>query len=167
MSATSTATSTYSRTQTIIFLTDELLNKLKIIVRESGLSQANYVSEFERNERGIKAWLSSGHFQYLILEIFDKKTGILVKRWDLHVSEDKSGFEGHWSNPDALKYALAKEGKVPGDCDYKVLIQNLPGRPDVDGWVKGESKSTEHLKQSSAGTTATANGFNVKANLYS
>lgn len=164
--STGTSTTTYSRVQTINFLTNEIWNKLKVIVRECELDSASFCEDEKLFTTGFRAWLTSGHLKCVYIEIFDKATDKLIKRWDIVVTQDSSGNTQLWADTEGIRYAIAKAGKLPSGCSFAIKIQNKAGRPDVDGFAKCSERSKAHLTQGSVGTTATANGTNLITNFY-
>lgn len=164
--STGTSTTVYSRVQTINYLTDQILLSLKDIIVRSGLDPGKFAGDWGLYERGIKAWLTSGHLEMVVLEVFDKNTDALIRRWDISVYQDSAGYSGLWADPENIRYTLAKLGKVPSQCSYKVLIDNKPGRPDVEGWSPGSYRSTGNLKTFGVGTTISANGQGTRTNYW-
>lgn len=164
--STATSTATYTQVHTVNFLTNEIWNQLRTIIRESGLDAATFVQDEALYTKGIRTWLTSGHLDYVYIEIYDKQTDKLIKRWDIKIKEDSSGNKTLWADTEGIRYAIAKTGRLPSGCSYSIKIQNKPGRPDVDGFVKCSERSTSHLTVGSVGTTATANGTNLQTNFY-
>lgn len=81
-----TTVSVYSYTQSVTYVTDNILKSLKDILRVSGLDPAGLVGDWEVLHRGIKAWIDSKHLELVILEIHHPKTDALIMRWDIAVS---------------------------------------------------------------------------------
>lgn len=164
--ATSTSTATYTQVHTVNFLTNEIWNQLRMVIRESGLDAAQFVEDEALYTRGMRTWLTSGHLDYVYIEIYEKQTDKLIKRWDIKIKQDSSGNKTLWADIEGIRYAIVKAGKLPSGCSYSIKIQNKPGRPDVDGFVKCSERSTSHLIVGSVGTTATANGTNLLTQFY-
>jgi hypothetical protein len=88
--------------------------------------------------RALQAWLESRHLETVVLEIFNPKTDALVGRWDIDVIYTTgSGDGGFWTDTEQIKYHVRKAGLAPNEAKYRLLLQNKPGRPDVDGWGTG------------------------------
>lgn len=165
--STATSTATYSRVQTVNFVTDEIWNKLRVVIRDSGLDAATFVSKQEKYTKAIKTWLESGHLEKVYIEIYDKISDKLLLRWDVNVYQDSSGYTQLWADTEGIRYAIAKAGKAPANCNYDIKISCKAGWPDLDGWNRnGSERPKGHLKSNSVGTTATANGFVVKMDFY-
>ena len=167
MSTAATHSTTYTRAQTINFVTDEIWNKLRVIVRDSGLDAATFVDKHDKYTNAIRTWLTSGHLTKVYIEIYNKHTDGLVRRWDVNVFQDSSGYTQLWADTEGIRYALAKIGLAPENCSYDIRIKCKPGWPDLDGWNRnGHERATNHLTRNSVGTTATANGFALKMDFY-
>jgi hypothetical protein len=162
----SVSTNTTSRVHIVTFLTDKVLKSIGDIVRDSGLSMTKFTKDRALFERGIKAWLNSGHLEYVVLEIYDSTTDKLIKKWVFEFHEDGDGGVDFWFNPEEIKYHLLKAGKPPATCNYCLIIHNKPGRPDVEGFVKGSPRDSTHLNQFSVGTTVSASTSNVRTNYF-
>ena len=50
---------TYTQTHSIVFLSDNLRNTLREVIRENGISPQKLVQDWETIERGIQTWLQS------------------------------------------------------------------------------------------------------------
>ena len=74
---------TYERTHSVVFLSDNLRNTLREVIRENGLSPDKLMQDWETIERGIRTWLDSRHLERLILEVH--RGGALVNRWDFDI----------------------------------------------------------------------------------
>lgn len=164
--ATSTSTATYTRVHTVNFLTNEIWNQLRMIIRESGLDAAKFIEDEALYTKGIREWLTSGHLECVYIEIYDTQTDKLIKRWDIKIKEDSSGNTTLWADTEGIRYAIGKAGKLPSGCSYSIKLHNKAGRPNVDGFVKCSERSTSQLTIASVGTTATANGTNLQTHFY-
>jgi hypothetical protein len=93
------------------------------------------------------------------LEVYNPGTDKLIGRWDFEIFYGYSGDGAFWVDSDAIKYHILKAGKCPGDCEYRILLTNKPGRPDVAGWSKTSFRSTDGFVRQSIGTTIDAGGL--------
>jgi hypothetical protein len=155
---TSVAVNTY--THSVIYVADNILKSMKDIIRLSGLDPTNLVDDWSSKMRALQAWLQSRHLDTVVLEIFDPKTDALVGRWDIDVIYTTgSGDGGFWTDTEQIKYHVRKAGLLPSEARYRLLLQNKPGRPDVDGWGPAEYRSTEGYVRHSLGSTIEHNGL--------
>src|SRR6266498_312365 len=137
---TAVAVNTY--THSVTYVADNILKSIKDVIRLSGLDPSNFVNSWDSSMRALRAWLESQHLERVVLEIFDPKTDKLVVRWDLDVVYNWSGDGSFWVDTDQLKYHICKAGVAPNEATYRLLLQNKPGRPDVEGWSSTEYRST-------------------------
>jgi hypothetical protein len=160
MSATSTVT--YNSTHTVTYVTDKMLLLLKEIIREIGLDPAKLVDEWGGLEKAVSTWLRSQHLKKVTLEIFDSKTDALVCPWDLEVIYGYGGDGSFWADTTSIRYNIAKAGVLPSQCNYRFLIHNSPGRPDVDGWGPVKARSLEGFRRYNLGATIGGNGIGTE-----
>jgi len=147
-------------THSVTYVADNILKSLKDIIRLSGLDPSAFVGDWELHMRGVQTWLNTGDLETVELEIYNPKTDALIFRWDIDIAYGWSGGDGNfWTDTEQLKYAIKKAGLVPSEARYRLLLQNKPGRPDVAGWGKASSRSTEGMIRQSLGTTVEHSGL--------
>ena len=156
--STNVYANTYAHTAT--FITDKMLRSIQIIIRESGLDPSKFAHDWEWMERGIRTWLGTHDLERVVLEVYRPSSGRLVGRWDFDVIYDYGveGDGGMWVDTDAIRYAILKAGLWPAECEYRIVVSNKPGRPDVDGWSRTKLRSTDGFSRHSIGTTIGAVG---------
>lgn len=157
----------YSYTQSVTYVSDNILKSLKDIIRLSGLDPEKLVGEWDVLLRGISKWIESKHLETVSLEIFNPTTDALITRWDLGVvytwSLDAGNF---WTDTDQLRFAIKKVGLAPSQASYRVIVHNKEGRPDVDGWSKCSYRSTDGMVRQSLGTTVEHNGLGANTSYW-
>lgn len=155
---TTVAVNTY--THSVTYVADNILKSLKDIIRLSGLDPSEFVGDWASNTLALKTWLDTGHLEKVALEIYDPATDALVVRWDIDIAYGWSGGDGaFWTDTEQLRYAIRKAGLAPNKARYRLLVYNKPGRPDVPGWSKGTSRSTEGMVRQSLGSTIEHSGL--------
>jgi hypothetical protein len=158
---------TYSRTQSVTYVADNILKSLKDIIRLSGMDPTNFVNDTEVNMRGIKAWLESEDLEKIILEIYNPITDSLILRWDIDVNYSwSSGDANFWTDTDQLRWAIQKAGVAPATAKYDLLLRTTPGRPDVAGWSRATARSTDGMVRQSLGSTIEHNGLGASASYW-
>ena len=167
MSQTAIRVNTY--THTVAYLSDKILDSLKVVIYRAGLDLESFMGSWASTDRAIRAWLNSRHLEKVVLEIYNPSTGKLVTRWDLNIQfTDSYSDDGEfWADSDAIKFAIKKCGEIPSNCKYDLKILNKDGSPDVDGWSPCKFRSTEGLTKRSAGTTIDAGIAGASANYWS
>lgn len=151
--STQVVVNTYAHSVT--YVTDKMLTSLKSIIRWIGLDPSKFVDDWGSTETAVKTWLGSRDLVGMMLEIFNPTTGKLVTRWDFAIdySYSTNGEGNMWVDTDAIRHAILKCGVIPSSCNYRVLIQTKPGRPDVPGWGPTTLRSTDGFIMQAIGTT--------------
>jgi hypothetical protein len=162
-----TSVCAYSYTHSVTYVADNILKSLKDIIRLSGLDPAKFADDWEVNQRGIRSWLDSGHLELVTLEIYHPTTDALITRWDITVLYGWSSGDGSfWTDTEQLRYAILKAGVVPSQAKYRLIIQNKPGRPDVEGWSPTTFRSTDGMVRQSLGATVQHQGLGANASYW-
>lgn len=151
-------------THSVVYVADNILKSLKDIIREVGLDPSKLMGDYETNMRALRAWLSSQDLRQVNLEIYDPNTDVLITRWDLDIAYGWSADDGSfWTDTDQLKYAIRKAGVAPSTARYRLLMDNKPGRPDVNGWSPTTYRSTAGMVRQSLGSTIEHSGLGASA----
>jgi hypothetical protein len=159
---TTVAVNTY--THSVTYVADNILKSMKDIIRLSGLDPTNLVEDWSSTMQGLKTWLESRHLETVVLEIYDPRSNALVGRWDIDVIYTTgSGDGGFWTDTEQIKYHVRKAGLAPSAAKYRLLLQNKPGRPAVDGWSPAQYRSTDGFVRHSLGSTIEHNGLGGSA----
>ncbi|MGQ5525333.1 hypothetical protein ACUHMQ_19010 [Chitinimonas sp. PSY-7] len=162
-----TTVATYSYTHSVTYVADNILKSLKDIIRLSGLDPDHFASHWTSNLLAVKTWLESGHLERAILEVYDPKSDSLIIRWDVDVVYTWAAGDGSfWTDTDQLKYAIRKAGVTPSQAKYSFLLQNKPGRPDVQGWGPASYRSTDGMVKQSLGATVEHSGLGANAGYW-
>ena len=145
----------------VTHVTDKVLHSIKNIIRLSGLSPEKLTNEWGVLERGIKKWLETEYLQEIHLEVYNPVTNALVGRWDFEIFYGFTGDGAFWVDTDAIKYHIIKAGVWPSTCEYRIVVTNKPGRPDVAGWGPATLRSTDGFVKQSIGTTIDGSGLST------
>jgi hypothetical protein len=158
-----TSVAVYSYTHSVTYVADNILKSFKDIIRLSGLDQTNLVQGWESKMLALKTWITSGHLEKVVLEVFDPVTDTLIGRWDIDVVYGAGGDGSFWTDTEQIEYHIRKAGLWPSQAAYRLLMHNKPGRPDVPGWGPAEYRSTEGFTRHSLGSTIEHNGLGGSA----
>ncbi len=159
-----TTVSVYSYTHSTTYVADNIHKSLKDIVRLSGLDPSSLMDGRESALRALRSWIESGHLERVTLEIFDPKTDQLVLRWDLDIVYEWSADDGNfYTDTDQLRYHIQKAGVAPGEAEYRLILHNKDGRPDVEGWSSTKYRSTDGMVKQSLGSTIQHSGLGANA----
>lgn len=162
---TSVSVNTY--THSVTYVSDNILKSLKDIILLSGLSPANFVNSWDSNLRAVRTWIESGHLTSINLEIYNPKSDELVYRWDIDIDYRYSAGDGcFYTDTDQLKYHIRKAGISASSAKYSLILNNKPGRPDVEGWGAAEHRSTAGMTKQSLGSTISHSGLGAKTKYW-
>jgi hypothetical protein len=143
----------YALTHSIVFMSDNLRNSLREVIRENGLSPEKLMQDWEVIERGIKTWLESGHLTSIVVEFFRPGASTASARWDFPVSYTGSGVDDDmWLDKAYLRQLIAKAAKPSWDCTYRILLCTSTGAPSVSGFSCCPFLSTGQLSARQSGT---------------
>jgi hypothetical protein len=145
---------TYSRSHAVIFMSENIRIALREVIRENGLSREKLlVHDWDTIERGIRAWLLSGHLNKIVVEFFRPGASIATARWDIPIRYAGSGVDNDmWLDKAYLRQLIAKSARPTSDCTYRVLLCKDPGALPVAGFSDCSFLSTGQLAARQAGT---------------
>lgn len=72
-------------THSVTYVADNILKSIKDIIRLSGLDPSNLVDSWQSKMLALRTWLTSGHLERVVLEVYHPISGALLARWDLDV----------------------------------------------------------------------------------
>lgn len=153
MQAAYAYTTAYARTHSITFLTDNLLNILRELIRENGLSPERLMQDRTTIARGIRIWATSGHLTTVIVEFCRPGATVVDARWDLPVTYSGSGVDDDmWLDKNYLRQLIAKAKRPSADCSYRIVLRTSSGAEVVEGFSDCALLSTGQLAARQAGT---------------
>ena len=149
----------FAHTHNVVFMSDNLRNTLREVIRENGISPDKLMQDWETIEQGIKTWLRSGHLNNIVVEFFKPGATASSARWEFPIGYAGTGVhDDMWLDKNYLRQLIAKSARPSSDCTYRVVLCTNPGRPAVAGFVDCSFLSTGTLAARAAGTViATGN----------
>jgi len=143
----------FAHTHNIVFLSDNLRNTLREVIRENGLSPLKLMDDWTTIERGIKTWLQSGHLNNIVVEFFKPGASVSSARWEFPIGYAGTGVhDDMWLDKNYLRQLIAKSARPSTDCTYRILLCTSTGRPHVAGFSDFPFLSTGNLAARQAGT---------------
>jgi Bacterial HORMA domain 2 len=143
----------FTQTHSIVFLSDNLRNTLREVIRENGISPQKLMQDWEIIEEGITTWLRSGHLNNIVIEFYKPGATTSSARWEFPIGYAGSGVDDDmWLDKNYLRQLIAKSARPSADCSYRIILCTNPGRPHVDGFVECSFLSTGNLAARQAGT---------------
>ena len=144
---------TFSNTHNVVFLSDNLRNTLREVIRENGISPDKLMQDWETIERGIKAWLHSGHLNNIVVEFFKPGAIVSSARWEFPIGYAGSGVhDDMWLDKNYLRQLIAKSARPTSDCTYRIILCTDATAPKVEGFTHCPFLSTGELAPRPAGT---------------
>jgi Bacterial HORMA domain 2 len=146
-------TRTFAQTHSIVFLSDNLRNTLREVIRENGISPEKLMQDWDTIEVGIRTWLRSGHLNNIVIEFYKPGASSSSARWEFPIGYAGSGVDDDmWLDKNYLRQLIAKSARPSADCSYRILLCTNPDKPHVDGFVECSFLSTANLSARQAGT---------------
>src|ERR1700730_2600435 len=81
----------FSRANSIVFMSDNMRNTLREVIRENGISPDKLMQDWNTIERGIQTWMFSGHLNNIVVEFFKPGTSGASARWEFPIGYTGSG----------------------------------------------------------------------------
>jgi len=151
--STHTYSHVYNQTHSFVFLSDNMRNVLREVIRENGISPDKLMQDWSTIERGIRTWLDSGHLNNVVVEFFKYGSAAADARWDFPIRHTGSGVvDDMWLDKNYLRQVTAKSKRPSSDCTYRVLLCTDDGAPEVSGFTRCSFLSTGQMTARQAGT---------------
>ena len=143
----------FAQTHSIVFLSDNLRNTLREVIRENGISPQKLMQDWETIEFGIRAWLRSGHLTNIVIEFFKPGASAASAVWEFPIGYAGSGVDDDmWLDKAYLRQLIAKSARPTSGCTYRIILCTSPGAPDVSGLSDCPFLSRGNLAARQAGT---------------
>jgi Bacterial HORMA domain 2 len=143
----------FSQAHSIVFMSDNMRNTLREVIREYGISPERLMQDWSTIERGIQTWLRSGHLNNVVVEFFKPGASAASARWEFPVTYTGSGVDDDmWLDKNYLRQLIAKSARPTSDCSYRILLCTDSGAPTVSGFTSCSFLSTGKLSARQAGT---------------
>jgi Bacterial HORMA domain 2 len=143
----------FSQAHSIVFMSDNMRNVLREVIREYGISPDKLMQDWGTIERGIQTWLHSGHLNNIVVEFFKPGSSEADARWDFPIRHTGSGVDDDmWLDKNYLRQIIAKSKRPSSDCTYRVLLCTDSGAPTVSGFTSCSFLSTGQMSARQAGT---------------
>jgi hypothetical protein len=142
--STHTYSHVFNQAHSFVFLSDNMRNVLREVIRENKISPEKLMQDWETIERGIRTWLDSGHLNNIVVEFFKPGSSEADARWDFPIRLAGSGVvDDMW---------LDKTKRPSSDCTYRILLCTDDGAPEVSGFTRCSFLSTGQMTARQAGT---------------
>jgi hypothetical protein len=143
----------FSQAHSIVFLSDNMRNTLREVIRENGISPEKLMQDWDTIERGIQTWLQSRHLNNIVVEFFKPGASGSSARWEFPIGYTGSGVDDDmWLDKNYLRQLIAKSKRPTTDCTYRILLCTDDGAPTVAGFTNCSFLSTGQMSARQAGT---------------
>jgi len=143
----------FTQVHSIIFMSDNMRNTLREVIRENGISPNKLIQDWEIIERGIRTWLHSGHLNKIIVEFYKPGSSTTSARWDFPIGYVGSGVDDDmWLDKNYLRQLIAKAKRPTSDCTYRIILCTDNDAPAVEGFTSCSLLSTGQMSARQAGT---------------
>lgn len=151
--ATQVHSQVFTQTHSIVFLSDNMRNVLREVIRENGLSPEKLMQDWETIQRGIRTWLLSRHLNKIVIEFYKPGAPEASARWEFPIGYSGSGVDDDmWLDKNYLRQLIAKSKRPTSDCTYRILLCTDNGAEHVDGLSDCSFLSTGQMSSRQAGT---------------
>jgi hypothetical protein len=151
--STHTYSHVFNQAHSFVFLSDNMRNVLREVIRENGISPDKLMQEWSTIERGIRTWLDSGHLNNVVVEFFKPGSSAADARWDFPIRHTGSGVvDDMWLDKNYLRQIIAKSKRPSSDCTYRIILCTDDGAPEVSGFTRCSFLSTGQMTARQAGT---------------
>lgn len=154
---TTTATYSYTRVHTATHLTDVILGSIGDILADLGVNTGPLHSQWETNENAIKAWITEGSLDAVVLEC-QPPTGPANPVIEFPVAYTASGTGDAEFTASRARLArfLAKLNRVPAGTTFRLVCTFNGARTPQPGWSATTRASTAGLQSLTFGTIGSA-----------
>jgi hypothetical protein len=143
----------FSQAHSIVFMSDNMRNTLREVIRENGISPDKLMQDWNTIERGIQTWLHSGHLNNIVVEFFKPGASEASARWEFPIGYTGSGVDDDmWLDKNYLRQLIVKSKRPTSDCTYRILLSTNYGAPTVSGFTSCSFLSTGQMSARQAGT---------------
>jgi hypothetical protein len=153
MTSTQVHSQVFTRANSIVFMSDNMRNTLREVIRENGISPDKLMQDWNTIERGIQTWLRSGHLNNIVVEFFKPGASDASARWEFPIGYRGSGVDDDmWLDKNYLRQLIAKATRPTSDCTYRILLCRDIGADAVSGFTDCSFLSTGQMSARQAGT---------------
>lgn len=119
----------FSQAHSIVFMSDNMRNTLREVIREYGISPDRLMQDWS-------TWLRSGHLNNVVVEFFKPGASAASARWEFPVTYTGSGVDDDmWLDKNYLRQLIVKSARPTSDCSYRIVLSTDDGAPTVSGFT--------------------------------
>jgi hypothetical protein len=154
---TSTATSTYTITQTATFIADVIMGSIADILGTLGIDATRVFRDWAQDEAAITAWIAEQSLEAVVLECHQPNGSVNpIVEFPVQYTAAGTGNKTFTADRASLARYLAKLQSVPRNTTYRLFVTFRKARTEQAGWSAGTRAGTEGMRSTSFGTLAGA-----------
>jgi hypothetical protein len=150
---TSTSTSTYTRTNTAVYLTDVVMGAIADILGQLRIDLTSLYRDWSQDEAAIKTWIEEESLKEVVLQCH-QPSGTIAPIIEFPVSYQASGIGNASFTADRASLARyrAKLSTVPAGTTYSIICTFRGPHTTMPGWTPTTRASTNGLQSMRFGT---------------
>jgi len=154
---TSTSTSTYTRTNTAVYLTDVVMGAIADILGQLRIDLTTLYRDWSQDEAAIKTWIEEESLKEVVLQCH-QPNGTIAPIIEFPVSYQASGVGNASFTADRASLARyrAKLSTVPTGTTYSIICTFRSAHTTMPGWMPTTRASTDGLQSMRFGTLGSA-----------
>jgi hypothetical protein len=155
--ATATSTTTHTRTNTAVYLTDVILGAIGDLLAELGIDTTRLYADWDQDERAIKRWIEEESLKTVVLEC-RHPDGTVAPIVEFPIAYQPSGVGDAAFTAQRAQLARfrAKLASVPSGTTFGLICTYRARHTTMPGWGPTTRAPTDGLSALSFGTVASA-----------
>jgi hypothetical protein len=147
MSPTSTSTTTYTRTNTAVYLTDIVMGTIADILADLRIDLSRLYRDWKQDEVAIAAWIEEGSLDQVVLECHQPNGAVApVIEFPIVYRAGGLGDAAFTADRAALARYRAKLDRVPVGTSFAVICTFNGPHSNQAGWGPASRASTDGLQ---------------------
>lgn len=154
---TATSTSTHTRTNTAVHLTDVILGAIGDILAQLGIDTTRLYADWDQDERAIKKWIEEESLKQVVVEC-RQPGGKVSPIIEFPVAYESCGVGDALFTTQRVQLARfrAKLASVPRGTTFGLICTYRSAHTNMPGWKPARRASTEGLQALNFGTLGSA-----------
>jgi HORMA domain-containing protein len=154
---TATSTTTHTRTNTAVYLTDVILGAIGDILAELGIDTTRLYADWDQDERAIKRWIEEESLKTVVLECRQPNGKVApIVEFPIVYQPSGVGDAAFTAQRAQLARFRAKLASVPSGTIFGLICTYRAAHTTMPGWGPATRAPTDGLSALNFGTLASA-----------